>query len=70
MASGTTTIGSGSAVHSITHTLGSSGYVTALAPNWNTTCWVGSRTTTAVTVYFGTQVGSGGGQLNWRVEPS
>ena len=68
MATGSDTVSSGSTVHSITHSLGNSGFVTALAPNWNTTVWVGSRDTNAVTVHFGTQVTSGGGRLDWRVE--
>lgn len=68
MGTGTVAVTSGSFVQSITHNLTVSGYITALVPNWNTTVWVASRNTTAATIWFGTQTGSGGGRLDWRVE--
>lgn len=66
---GVTTAASGTSVHSITHTLGTSAfYLTALCPAWNTTVWTGSKNTVGATIYFGTQVTSGGGVLSWRAE--
>ena len=67
-ATGSQAVSSGSVVTSITHNLSNSGFITAVAPSWNTTVWVASRNTNAATLYFGTQVGSGGGRVDWRVE--
>ena len=66
---GSSTVGSGTSVHSITHSLNNSAAImTAAVPNWNTTVWVASRAANDLTVYFGTEVGSGGGLLDWRVQ--
>lgn len=68
MATGTVSVASGTSVTSIVHNLSNSGFITALAPNWNTTTWVGTRSGSAASIHFGTQVPSGGGQLDWRAE--
>jgi hypothetical protein len=41
-------------------------YVT-LVPDWNTTWWVTSYGTTGTAIAFGTQIGSGGGNVDWGI---
>ena len=66
---GTVSVGSGTNVSSFSHALASSSVcVTGVSPNWNTVVWVHSKSTNAVTVRFGTQVDSGGGRYDWRVD--
>jgi len=64
-----TAIASGAIEYSVVHSLNNSAAViSAAVPSWNTTVWVASRAANDLTVYFGTQVGSGGGFLDWRVQ--
>jgi len=66
---GITSVGSGTNISSFSHALASNSVsVTGLTPSWNTTVWVHSKSTNAVTIRFGVQVDSGGGSYNWRVD--
>ena len=66
---GTVSVGSGTNISSFSHALASNSVcITGVAPNWNTVVWVHSKSTNAVTVRFGTQVDSGGGRYDWRVD--
>jgi hypothetical protein len=61
---GTMAVTSGATTAVISTGLSNSAYVT-LTTNWNTTWRVTSRGATNASVAFGTQVGSGGGMINW-----
>ena len=61
---GHSTVGSGATTFTVSTGLTNSAYVTIM-PNWNTTWRVNSRTATHATIVFGTQIGSGGGNIDW-----
>lgn len=66
---GTVACGSGTSISSFSHALASNSVaVTGISPSWNTTVWVYSKSTNAVTIRFSTQIDSGGGRYDWRVD--
>lgn len=66
---GLETVIAGAISHTIVLSQSSASFVINVIPNWNTTTWIISQSSSAVVVGFGTPVPVGGGTLRWNLEP-